>query len=312
MDFEVIIYIFVGIGIFFALPSTIYTFMFLGVFYRRKTIMLEKDDLKNTQYYPFAKELRNDILLAREIPCEKVKLKAKDGVTLFARYYSSSSDKAIIFVHGYQSNAFNNFATAMVDFLNNGYHVLLIDQRAHGNSGGRFTTLGCREKDDLRLWIEYVDRKPEINHIVIYGVSMGATTVGYACEKITSSKVKGLIMEAGFTCFYDELVSSLSNVFMKKAALNYVYLMSKSLLKVDIKQSIEHPLRNNRIPALFLHGDTDNEVSMEFTKKSFSACAAKKQFITVKGAGHTLCYLAGGEPLRNSINEFIDDCINKR
>ena len=309
MDFEIIFYILVGAGIFFALPSTIYTFMFLGIFYRRRSIMLEKDDIKGTQYEPFAEQLKKDILSAKEIPFEAVKLKAKDGVELFGRYYNKNSSKTIIFVHGYQSSGFNNFSAAMIDFLNAGYNVLLIDQRAHGESGGRFTTLGCKESKDLQLWIDYVDAKSEVTDIIVYGISMGATTVGYASEYISSSKVKGLIMEAGFPCFYDELVFSLSRAFMKQAALNYIRLSAKSALKVDIRRSATLSLKNNKIPTLFLHGDTDQEVPMEFTERNYESCGSEKEKIIVDGAGHTLCYLTGGQNLQREINNFIDKCV---
>ncbi len=312
MEIEVIIYILVGLGIFFALPSTIYTFMFLGIFYRRRVVMLEKDNIKNTHYYPFSRQLKRDILYAREIPCENVTIKAQDGVLLFARYYNKNSNKTIIFVHGYQSNAFNNFSTAMIDFLNWGYNVLLIDQRAHGNSGGRFTTLGCKEKEDLQLWISYIDSKIEVTDIIVYGISMGATTVGYTAENIKTNKVKGLIMEAGFTCFYDELICSFGRVFLKQAALNYVYLMAKIVLGIDIKQSIESSLKNNKIPILFLHGDNDKEVPLEFTEKNYFACASTKEIIAVEGAGHTLCYITGGQSLQKKINNFIEKCIDKK
>lgn len=312
MVIEVICYILIGIGVFFALPSTIYTFMFLGVFHRRKSIMLESDDLTGTQYLPFADRFKTDIPRARAIPCDRVEMQAKDGVKLVGRYYDKQSDKTILFVHGYQSNPFNNFSAITLDFLNQGFNVLLIDQRAHGESGGRFTTMGNREKYDLLRWIAYAEGKAGVEHIFVYGISMGATTVGYASELIQSKKVKGLVMEAGFTCFYDELTSSLGQVFMRQAALNYVYLMTKSVLKTDIKQSVEASLKNNKIPVLFLHGDVDKEVPIDFTKRSFEACASPKKMVTVEGAGHTLCYLTGGETVRREIGDFIQECINPK
>jgi len=312
MFVKVIIYILVGLGVFFALPSTVYTFMFFGIFHRRRSIMLENDNLENTQYYPYADRLKKDILQARGLPFEEVKLKAQDGALLYGRYYEASSDKAVILVHGYQSNGFNNFSSAMLDFLNKGYNVLLIDQRAHGGSGGKFTAMGRKEKDDLLLWIAYLDAKTEIRSIVVYGISMGAATVGYASERITSCKVKGLIMEAGFPCFYDELTDGLGNVFMKRAALNCMYLTAKAVLKIDIKESTERSLANNKIPTLFLHGDADKEVPAVFTERNFTACASVKERITVEGAGHTLCYLTGGESLRSRIYGFIEDCIGKK
>ena len=312
MVIEVICYILIGLGVFFALPSTIYTCMFLGIYHRRQSIMLEKDDLTGTHYLPLAERFKVDILRAKSIPCERVELQAKDGVKLIGRYYDKQSDKTILFVHGYQSNPFNNFSAIMLDCLEQGVNVLLIDQRAHGESGGRFTTMGHREQEDLQQWIAYAEGKAGVEHIFVYGISMGATTVGYASEHIQSSKVKGLVMEAGFTCFYDELVNSLEHAFMRKAALNYIYLSTKSILKSDIKQSVEASLKNNKIPVLFLHGDVDKEVTIDFTKRSFLACASKKKMVTVEGAGHTLCYQIGGETVRKELNEFMKECINSK
>ena len=311
MDIKTIICIFCGVGVFFVLPSTIYSCMVLGIFHRQRILALEKDDLSGTQYHPFADTLKEDILYVRGLSCETVWLDAPDGVKLCGRYYKGSTDKAVIFVHGFQSNSFNNFARATIDFLKDGYGVLLIDQRAHGSSGGRFTTLGCKEKDDLGLWIDYVDSREEVADVIVYGISMGATTVGYLSDEIRSEKVKGLIMEAGFTCFYEELSNSLGKAFMKQAAMNYIYLAAKSFLRIDIKESTEDSLKRCKIPVLFLHGDDDKEVSTEFTERNFAACASEKKILTVKGAGHTLCYLVGGESLRKEIDGFINECTSK-
>ena len=307
---KVVIIFIIGMGIFFSLPSTSYFFMFLGIFHKHKSFRIERDNLKNSQYAPFADRLKSDILAARAIPCETVKLKAHDGVMLYGRYYNKDSDKTIIFIHGYQSNSFNNFSTVMMDFLDKGYNVLLVDQRAHGNSGGKFTTLGCKEKQDLLLWIDHAAKNDAVNDIIVYGISMGSATVGHASSSIKTKKVKGLIMEAGFTCFYDEFQYCTRNTPFRKQTLNCIYLMSKSLLKVDIKESTEDALKNNSIPVLFLHGDCDKEVQIEFTERNFNACASAKEFITIEGAGHTLCYLVGGKPIHDKIDEFIDNCIH--
>lgn len=312
MYLKIIIFVLIGLGIFFSLPSTMYIFMFLGIFYKHKCLILEKDDLRGTQYYPITEKLKKDILHAKSIPCEEVTIKSNDGLNLFGRYYNVNSDKTIIFSHGYQSNAFNNFSTIMIDYLDKGYNVLLIDQRAHAKSEGKFTTLGCKEQDDLLLWVDYIDNKKDVNDIFIYGISMGATTVGYASEKMKSKKVKGLIMESGFTCFYDELKATIGNVFMKKAALKCVYLISKKILHIDIKKSVEESLKNNNVPVLFIHGDCDREVSLEFTKRNFSACSAMKELIIVEGADHTLCYIIGTKKLHTKIDDFLKKCIDEK
>ena len=312
MVIEIIIYILLGFGVIFALPSTVYLFMFFGVFFRRQSLLLESADLKNTQYEPYTERLKTDILYAKQLAFEEITLTATDGITLYGRYYKGKSDKLVILSHGYHASGFNNFAAILKDLLERGYNVLMIDQRGHGNSGGHFTTLGCKEQDDLQLWIAYADEKNEIQDVLIYGISMGSTTVGLASDKIVSKKVKGLIMEAGFTCFYDELQWSLGTGSIKKMALSCIHLYSKAFLKTDIRQSTEETLARNTLPVLFLHGDNDLEVPIEFTERNYHSCASKKEFIKVKGAGHTLCYIAGDASVRAAILEFIDECTNNR
>lgn len=292
-------------GIIFVLPSTIYTAMFFGIFYRRKPLCLDKDNLKGTAYYPYKDELKKSVVVSKKIECTLVSINSDDNLKLVGRYYDKKSDTTIVLIHGYQSNAFNNFSSLMQYFLSLGFNVLMTDQRAHGMSEGHFTTAGCKEKYDLLNWISWIDSNTDCSNIFIYGISMGATTIGLASDKIKNQKVKGLIMEAGFTSFYDELWFSSGKVFMKKAAMNYIVLCAKHLLNADIKESTIDALSKTTVPVLFLHGNNDTEVPMSHTKENFLACSSDKYFSVVEGAPHTLCHYIGKENVENIIKEFI-------
>lgn len=292
-------------GIIFVLPSTIYTAMFFGIFYRRRPLFLDTDDLKGTAYHPYREELKKSVTEAKQIECELVSVRSDDGKKLVGRYYDKGSDTTVLLLHGYQSTSFNNFSSSLRFFLSSGYNVLMMDQRAHGMSKGRFTTAGCKEKYDLINWISWAESNADCKNIFIYGISMGATTIGLASDKIRSPKVKGLIMEAGFTSFYDEVWFGSGKILMKKAALNYVVLCARYLLKADIKESTAEALSRTAIPVLFLHGDADTEVPMAHTRESFNACASDKHLLVVNGAPHTLCHFIGKETVENKIKEFI-------
>ena len=300
-----IILIFCASGIIFVLPSTIYTAMFWGIFYRRKPLLLDSDNLKGTDYYPYRDELKEIITEAKQFEYVLVTTRSKDNLRLVGRYYNNNSDTAILLVHGYQSNGFNNFSSLLKYYLSLGFNVLMVDQRAHGLSEGHFTTGGFKEQDDIINWISWIEDNSGCTNIFIYGISMGATAIGLASDKIKSHKVKGLMMEAGFTSFYEEISCSATKVFMKKAALNYVVLCAKHLLKADIKKSTVESLKMTSIPVLFLHGSTDNDVPLSHTKDNFLACASPKYFTVVEGAAHTLCHLIGRETVENEIKGFI-------
>lgn len=292
-------------GTIFVLPSTIYTAIFWGIFHRRKPHFLDTDDLKNTPYYPYRDELRKSITEAKQIEHTLVTIQSDDNLMLVGRYYENKSDTTVLLVHGYQSNSFNNFSSLLTYFLSLGCNVLMIDQRAHGKSEGHFTTMGCKEKYDLIHWISWLDSHTNGSNIFIYGISMGATTVGLASDKIDNPKVKGLMMEAGFTSFYEELRSTSSKVLIKNAALRYILLCTKHVLKANIQESTVESLSKTTIPVLFLHGTDDAQVSLAHTKENLLACGTDKYSIIVEGAPHTLCHLVGKENVENAIKEFI-------
>lgn len=292
-------------GIIFFLPSSMYTMIFHGVFYRQKSLFLDSDDLQGTAYYPYRDELKEIITEAKKIEHTRITIKSDDKLNLVGRYYDRDSDTTVLLVHGYQSTSFNNFSSWIKFFLSYGFNVLTIDQRAHGLSEGRYTTGGCKEQYDLLNWIEWIDKNTNAENVFIYGISMGAATVAYASDKIKIPKVKGLIMESGFTSFYEEMSDSMGKMFMKKSALNYVVLCTRCLLKADIKKRTTESLKNTSIPALFLHGTNDKEVALSHVEASYNACASDKSLVIVEGAGHALCHLAGRETVENSILDFI-------
>lgn len=293
-------------GIFFALPSTVYTAMFLGIFHRQKPFLLDENNLEGTGYYPYRNTLKEIISEAKQLDHEPITIESNDHLKLTGRYYNQNASTTVLLVHGYQSNAFNNFSSLLKYYLSLKCNVLMVDQRAHGSSDGRFTTAGQKEQYDLINWISWIDSNTDSVNIFLHGMSMGATTIGLSSDKISNPKVKGLIMEAGFTSFYEELVWCTGKLFMKKALLNYLELCAKHLLKVDIRQKTTESLSKTSIPVLFLHGDSDVDVAISNTEENFQACASEKSLLIVEGAGHTLCHLIGKEKVESAISEFIN------
>ena len=124
-----------------------------------------------------------------------------DGLKLAARFFNNAdSKKLVILFHGYRSIAENDFATQFKMYYELGYNILLIDQRSHGRSEGRYITFGIKERYDCAYWCEYMSENyPEIEEIILNGISMGATTILLASEFDLPSKVKGIVADCGFT-----------------------------------------------------------------------------------------------------------------
>lgn len=81
--------------------------------------------------------LRNiDDLLAR--PFERVSVTSHDGLRLVGKYYAGRPGAPLLlFFHGYRSTAERDGSGGFQFCLENGFSVLLADQRGHGTVRGR-------------------------------------------------------------------------------------------------------------------------------------------------------------------------------
>lgn len=100
---------------------------------------------------------------------------AADGVTLRAWHIrpQTGNGAVVILLHGHTDNRAGMLGFADM-FLRHGYSVLLPDARAHGSSGGEIATYGVKERDDIRLWFNWLQMADSPHCIYALGESMGA------------------------------------------------------------------------------------------------------------------------------------------
>jgi uncharacterized protein len=108
---------------------------------------------------------------------DTVTLKTEKGIFIEAWYgkTDSAAKGTVILFHGLTVNKGNVLPEAD-EFRYQGYNVMLVDFRAHGNSGGSNTTIGVREAEEVKLAYDYVAQKGE-KKIILWGSSMGAVTI---------------------------------------------------------------------------------------------------------------------------------------
>lgn len=132
---------------------------------------------------------------------EAITLQGADGIPLAAWWIAAPEPHAtVVLVHGFRSSR-----DEMLDhapYLHAaGYHVLLFDARACGESGGALSTLGWREQDDLRLVVDWVEGRTAGRPVVVMGHSLGAATA--ILEGASDSRVAAFVLEAPFTAIDD-------------------------------------------------------------------------------------------------------------
>lgn len=102
-------------------------------------------------------------------------LTAKDGLSLFSRIWATPDSKAVIaLIHGFGEHS--GRYTHVADFFNkNGYAVFALDNRGHGQSGGKRGHAPTYDSymDDIEVFLNYVATQSAGKPVFLYGHSMG-------------------------------------------------------------------------------------------------------------------------------------------
>ena len=103
---------------------------------------------------------------------------------------------AAILVHGL-GDSLESYVDSGATLHRRGHSVLLLDLRAHGGSEGRHTTLGGREREDVRAALAALrERGLGQRGFVLLGVSMGAVSVLRAAAE--EPDVRAVVAEAPY------------------------------------------------------------------------------------------------------------------
>ena len=112
--------------------------------------------------------------------CENMSILSFDAIKLAGFYYPAANPNGCLIAafNGYRSDSRSQFSH-ITRYLNGlGFDVALIDDRAHGESGGKYVGFGALDRYDCKKWAEYLSEKfGGKRKIYLYGVSMGAATV---------------------------------------------------------------------------------------------------------------------------------------
>ena len=246
-------------------------------------------------------------------PWENWFITARDGLKLRARWLPGrrgEGRRTFILVHGYRSQAHNDFSSVASFLHGQGYNILLIDQRAHSESQGDYITFGTLERFDVVDWAnEVVRRKGEDQLIVLDGVSMGAATVMMAVglEELPP-QVRCAVADCGFTSPWEIVAQTVRGMHLPLwPVMPIMERMCVKRLGFSLKEADSRKaLQKAKVPVLFAHGTGDTMVPWQMTEAAHAACASDKVLILTPNAGHGCCWLADQNKYWFEMQYFLD------
>lgn len=298
-----------GIGILVLLTSFI---CFMKVFYspKKKPLGPDEYEIPDGEIY----EVYRDDMIGwtkqiRSMPHEDMEIKSFDGLSLRAKYFECEKGAPIeLLFHGYKGNAERDLCGGVERCFRLGRNVMIINQRASGDSEGRVISFGINERRDCHSWVKYViERFGDDVKIIIGGVSMGAATVMMAAGEPLPKNVISVLADCGYSSAEEIIKKVVKEMHLPVAPLYpFIKLGAKIFGRFDLEEtSPMEAMKRCTLPVVFVHGDTDDFVPYEMSVRLYDACASdKKELITIHGAGHGLAFPADQDGYVNRLKEI--------
>jgi alpha-beta hydrolase superfamily lysophospholipase len=137
---------------------------------------------------------------------EAVRLRTDDGEDLGAWYIDGQADRPLVLLlHGNGCDRGSCLYQAELVSAA-GCPVMLVTQRAHGDSSGEVNDFGFSARHDVVAAVRWLEQKHPRRPIVVWGRSLGAAAAIFAAKDL-GGDVRGYILE----CPYLDLATALRN-----------------------------------------------------------------------------------------------------
>ncbi len=242
-------------------------------------------------------------------PGEDVFITSFDGLQLHGRYYQLDRKAPLtILFHGYRGNYMRDCSGGFMLSRKLGMNVLAVEQRSHGRSQGNTISFGILERKDCLSWARYASaRFGEDIPIVLSGISMGGATVLMASQLPLPGNVVAILADCPYTspkeiickvCTDRKLPAPLAYPFVRLGARLFGNF---SLEEASALEAVSYA----NVPILLIHGDTDDFVPYEMTKRIYTACKSDCRMVLFPKAGHGVSYLVDPVGYERAIVEFL-------
>lgn len=243
------------------------------------------------------------------LPFEKIAVQTPDSVLLHGYWVHQPGDSnrtTIIMLHGVGACKERWLSTAAW-LWQNGYETVMLDGRAHGESGGAYCTYGFNEKYDVAAIVDYISKYKTGGKVGVWGNSLGGAIALQALS--VEPRLEFGIVQSTFSDFrtivFDYQLQRLKIPWQWFADNGIAQAEEIAHFEADSIRPAEAARRIHQ-PMLMAHGDADDRIKLAYGQQIFSNLASMdKTFKVIHGAGHLNLMAVGGEAYREAVLQFL-------
>jgi len=240
-----------------------------------------------------------------QVPYASVSFCSRDGTPLAGWWLSNPQARGVaVLCHGYVANRCEVLGVAL-ELHRMGFSCLLFDFRAHGESGGRTTTIGVREVQDA---LGAVDFAAQFGlPILLFGSSMGGAVAIMTAAR--DERVGALITDSAYARLRWAADTWWEAGFGKVLGWLCRPVKYLAVLFTGTRLSDAEPVREiGKIaprPLLLIHGDRDHLVPVEHAYALYQAAGEPRALWIASGSGHVQARVDQPEKYYAQIAEFV-------
>lgn len=260
---------------------------------------------------------------------QTVSIPSPYGYTLCGTFIPAKENiGTVIITHG----LFQNRSTGLdyYDIYQSiGYNVLLVDSRAHGESGGSSVSWGYYEQHDLNAWVKWLQTRQSDAPIGIHGISMGASTavlhsaLNEAAPAVTFYVIDsayddfGQLMKYQFSLLNrtssDALLQTPPAVSLSDLLLFFVQTAAYYEDRINFSDlSPLNAVHTVTTPMLFLHGGADTLIPKEMSENLANALPADKKLHIFPHAPHASSIYKDRRSYHQIVQTFVGSLTKKQ
>ena len=241
---------------------------------------------------------------------DEFQFRSSDGILISALHLKPSqpNGNAILICHGLAHDKLSGIRYVQY-LLKEGYELVLIDFRNHGQSEGTITTYGHFERQDLLGTIRYLREQGFQGKLGILGASMGAAIALLTAAE--TDEISVMVLDSPYASLqqmcdaWARKVTKFPELFIKlpvQLAYWWLFLMYRFWVP-EIAPCIS--AQSVRCPVFLIHGGADQRIPSFHSEQIYENLPGEKELWIAQDVDHLGVYLRHTEEYEQRVVGFF-------